>query len=238
MHIYFFSRFSQDLELVDDDLPSGLEVTINSVLSCIIEAFLVFFGSSYITAAMIPFCTLAVYYVARYYVRTSRQIRLLDIEAKAPLFSQFVEALSGLPSIRAYGWTEEYQRRNQIALDASQRPYYMLYCIQRWLNLVLDLVAAAIAIIVVAVATSLKGNSSLGLLGITLFNIVNFSTTLQVLVAEWTKLETSIGAISRIRSYVQNAKTEDLGSESEIIVPDSWPCYGTIEIAGASASYE
>ncbi|KAJ5587013.1 P-loop containing nucleoside triphosphate hydrolase protein [Penicillium hispanicum] len=231
------NRFSQDLELIDDDLPSGLELTINAVLSCLIEGFLVFVGSSYVTAAVIPFCAFVVYYVARYYVRTSRQIRLLDIEAKAPLFSQFLGVLSGLPSIRAYGWTEEYLRQNQVALDTSQRPYYILYCIQRWLNLVLDLIVAVIAIIVIAVATSLRGNSSLNLLGITLFNIVNFSATLQMLVAEWTQLETSIGAISRVRSYVQNAKTEDLASESET-VPDSWPCHGIVQISGVSATYD
>jgi hypothetical protein len=33
----------------------------------------------------------------------------------------------------------------QIALDASQRPSYLLYCIQRWIGLVLDLIVAGIA---------------------------------------------------------------------------------------------
>lgn len=229
-------RFSQDLELIDEELPSALELTNEAALSCIVEGFLVFFGSSYVTAAVIPVCILAVFYVARYYVRTSRQIRILDIETKAPLFSQFLEALSGLPSIRAYGWVGHYQRQNQIALDASQRPYYMLKCIQRWLNLVLDLIVAAIAVIVIAVATSMRG-SSLNLLGIALFNIVNFSSTLQTLVTEWTGLETSIGAVSRIRSYVQTTQTEDLASESES-VPDYWPGDGNVEISNVSASYE
>lgn len=206
-------------------------------MSCLVEGFLVFVGSSYITATIIPFCALVLYYVARYYVRTSRQIRLLDIEAKAPLFSHFLESLSGITSIRAYGWTEEYQRRSQIALDTSQRPYYIMFCIQRWLNLVLDLVVAFIAIIVISVALSLKGNASLALLGVSLFNIVNFSTTLQTLIREWTGLETSIGAVSRIRSYVQQAKTEDLESEVEV-VSAAWPFNGNVEIVNVSASYE
>lgn len=124
------------------------------------------------TVAVIPFCVLAVYYVAWYYIRTSRQIRLLEIEAKAPLFSQFLEALSGLSSIRAYGWSEHYRLQNQIALDASQRPFYMLYCIQRWLSLVLDLIVAGIAVAVIVTATSMRGSSSFNLFGIALFNIV------------------------------------------------------------------
>lgn len=236
--IWFLAcRFSQDLELIDDELPPALELTVNAALSCVIEGFLVFVGSSYITAAVIPVCVLVVYYVAKFYVQTSRQMRLLDIEAKAPLFSQFLEALNGLSSIRAYGWTEDYHRRNQIALDASQRPSYLLYCIQRWIGLVLDLIVAGIAAIVVAVAISMKGSPSMNLLGIALFNIVNFSGTLQMLVTDWIGLETSIGAVARIRSYVRQVTTEDLDSETET-VPEDWPRKGGIDITGLSASYE
>ncbi|KAF7526870.1 hypothetical protein PCG10_003424 [Penicillium crustosum] len=164
-------------------------------------------------------------------------MRLLDIEAKAPLFSQFLEALNGLSSIRAYGWTEDYHRRNQIALDASQRSSYLLYCIQRWIGLVLDLIVACIAVIVIAVAISMKGRPSMNLLGIALFNIVNFSGTLQRLVIYWIGLETSIGAVSRIRSYVLQATTEDLDTET-VAVPEDWPQQGGIDITGLSASYE
>ncbi|CAG8415715.1 unnamed protein product [Penicillium salamii] len=231
------NRFSQDLELIDGELPCALELTINAALSCVIEGFLVFFGSSYITAAAIPLCVLAVYYVARFYIQTSRQMRLLDIEKKAPLFSQFLETLGGLSSIRAYGWESDYQLRNRIALDASQRPFYMLYCIQRWITLVLDLLVAAIAVIVISVALSLRGTASMNLLGIALFNIVNFSWTLQSLVKNWIELETSIGAVSRIRSYEQQTATEDLASETHVIA-ENWPQNGCVEIYNLSASYD
>ncbi|KAJ5408595.1 P-loop containing nucleoside triphosphate hydrolase protein [Penicillium cosmopolitanum] len=231
------NRFSQDLELIDEELPETFESTVNGILFFIVEGFLIFVGSSYVTAAVIPFCILAVYYVARYYVRTSRQVRVLEIESKGPLFSKFLESLSGLASIRAYGWKEHYTLQNQIALDASQRPFYMLYCIQRWLSLVLDLIVAGIAVAVIAISMSLRGNSSLNMMGIALFNIVNFSGTLKMLIKEYTGLETSIGAISRIRSYVRNAKTEDLDSEVEI-PPSLWPLQGDVEISNLSASYD
>lgn len=231
------NRFSQDLELIDEELPSAFELAMDAALSCAVEGFLVFFGSSYVTAAVIPVCIVAVYYIAKYYIQTSRQVRLLDIEKKAPLFSNFLETLSGLSSIRAYGWTEEYRRLSREALDTSQRPFYILFCIQRWMNLVLDLLVAAIAVIVIAIALSLRGNPSMGFLGIALFNIVSFSTTLQQLVFEWTGLETSIGAVSRIRSYVREAKTEDLETEIQS-VPSSWPLRGEVEFDNVTASYE
>jgi ABC-type multidrug transport system fused ATPase/permease subunit len=84
---------------------------------------------------------------------------------------------------------------------------------------------------------SLRGNPSLNMMGIALFNIVNFSGTLKMLVRAYTGLETSIGAIARIRSFVRNAKTEDLDSEVEI-PPSLWPLRGDVEISNLSASYE
>lgn len=218
------------------ELPEAFQSTIIAGLSCIAEGVLVFVGSSYV-AACIPVCILVVYFVQNFYLRTSRQLRFLDIEAKAPLFSQFLEALSGLPTIRAYGWGEEYQRRNKIALDASQKPYYLMFCIQRWLNLVLDLLVACIAILVVAIATNLKGRVSSSFLGVALFSIVSFSGSLQQLITEWTLLETAIGAVSRIRSYVLRTQPEDLESETDYI-PENWPKDGEVQFHSVSASYQ
>ena len=195
-----------------------------------------FIGSPYLPA-VIPVCLIMVYFIQKFYLCTSRQVRLLDIESKAPLFSQFLEALSGLSTIRAYGWSKDYQRRNKLALDISQRPYYLLYCIQRWLNLVLDLLVACIAILLVAIATTLRGKSSSNYLGVALFSVVSFSDSLKQLITEWTQLETCIGAVSRIRSYAQRTPPEDLVIESAS-TPEHWLKDGEIEIRNLSASYE
>lgn len=175
------ARFSQDLQLIDNDLPTALDQTVFYILSSLGAAVLVFIGSGYVAVA-IPGCILILYLIQNYYLRTSRQLRLLDIEAKAPLFSQFLETLSGLACIRAYGWTENYLERNTELLNHSQKPYYLLWCIQRWLTLVLDLFVAGVAVLLVAISTN-SGHSEF--LGTSLFNVVNFSMTLQFLVAEW-----------------------------------------------------
>ena len=229
------SRFSQDLQLVDSDLPEAVDGTVFQLLSAVGSAILVFIGSGYVAAA-IPFCIFLLYLIQFYYLRTSRQLRLLDIEAKAPLFSQFLETMSGISCIRAYGWTGEYMQRNFEILDASQKPYYLLWCIQRWLTLVLDLFIAGIAILLVALATNIHAGST-GFLGVALFNIVTFSTTLQLLVTNWTQLETAVGAVNRIRSFVLKTKSEDLYDE-RAETPKDWPKDGAVTFTDVSASYQ
>ncbi|EGX94981.1 ABC transporter, transmembrane region, type 1 [Cordyceps militaris CM01] len=229
------NRFSQDLNLIDSELPSALDKTIIAILSALFSAVLVFIGSSYVGAA-IPLCIGALYIIQLYYLRTSRQLRLLDIESKAPLFSLFVESIEGLASIRAYNWSGNYMQRSMDILNTSQKPYYLMWCIQRWLTLVLNLVVAAVAILLVGLATNIRSGST-GFLGVALFNIVSFSQTLQLVVTEWTHLETAIGAVSRIRSFVLGTEREDAGGETEDL-PDEWPKTGSITFTDVSASYE
>ncbi|EJP64343.1 ABC transporter [Beauveria bassiana ARSEF 2860] len=229
------NRFSQDLNLIDSELPSALDKTVIAILSAFFSAVLVFIGSSYVGAA-IPLCIGALYIIQLYYLRTSRQLRLLDIESKAPLFSLFVESIEGLASIRAYNWSHHYMQRSIDILNSSQKPYYLMWCIQRWLTLVLNLVVAAVAVLLVGLATNIRGGST-GFLGVALFNIVSFSQTLQLVVTEWTHLETAIGAVSRVRSFVLGTEREDAIGETEDL-PSDWPKSGSITFANVSASYE
>jgi ATP-binding cassette, subfamily C (CFTR/MRP), member 1 len=196
---------------------------------------LVFISSGYVAAAF-PLCILALGFIQFYYLRTSRQLRLLEIETKAPLFSHFLETIKGVASIRAYGWSQNYIDQNYETLNISQQPYYLLYCVQIWLTLVLDLFNAGVAILIVALATSVRGGSS-GFLGVALFNIVIFSSTLQGLITQWTHVEMALGAINRIRSYVSNVKSENLSGEVST-VPEDWPRRGAIVFKDISASYE
>lgn len=229
------NRFSQDLQLIDSDLPQSLDETILNFLGVIVSAVLVFTGSGYVAAA-IPVCVVLISLIQTFYLRTSRQLRLLDIETKAPLFSHFIETLGGVSCIRAYGWSSEYMERSYEVLDASQKPYYLLWCIQRWLTIVLDLLAGGVAVMLVSFATQVR-NGSTGFLGVALFNVINFSGVLQAFVTQWTQLETALGAISRVKAFFEDTAPESSGSEVENL-PDDWPSAGVIVFENISASYE
>ena len=192
-------------------------------------------GASYV-AVTLPFTLLVLYMLQMYYLRTSRQLRFMDLEAKSPLFTHFLQTFQGLHTIRAFGWQHEFIETNLKHLDRSQRPYYLLYCIQRWLNLVLDLVVAALAVIVVTFATQLPSSSSGGDVGIALNNVLGFNQTLTLIITSWTTLETSLGAIARVKSFEEQTPKEHIPSE----VPplgEHWPENGMVEFRNVTASY-
>jgi ATP-binding cassette subfamily C (CFTR/MRP) protein 1 len=228
------NRFSQDMSLVDMMLPASSFEFILNVVSCLMSLILVCIGS-YWVAIIIPVAVIGLYFVQRYYLRTSRQIRLLDLEHKSPIYKLFTETNEGLETIRCYGW-QEYCNRNLLRrLNISQRPYYTLYMIQRWLNLVLDLVVCAIAVPLVAFALCIPDSSSTGSLGVALTSVLAFNTSLKFLIMMWTQAETSLGAVARTRSYEKDTPSED--QDDDLDPGTNWPT-GRVEFRNVSHSYE
>ncbi|KAK1493023.1 hypothetical protein CTAM01_09650 [Colletotrichum tamarilloi] len=242
--LYFFTttdsgvtlnRFSQDIALIDHRLPVSAWTAMYSFLTVLAETAIIATGSSYI-AALIPPSFLALYLLQKYYLRTSRQLRHIDLEAKSPLFTHFSEVLVGLPTIRAFAWSPAMLRENHALLDASQRPYYLFFCVQRWLNVVLDLFIAGMAVVLVAFALYFTNATTMGAIGLAMVNIINFNQTLSDFIEMWTMLETSLGAIARLKYFVRYTPREDRDGETDEM-PPAWPRGGKIEIENVTAAY-
>ncbi|KAG5656426.1 hypothetical protein KAF25_000013 [Fusarium avenaceum] len=229
------TRFSQDIGMVDNHLPLGLVVTLASFFGTIAKAGLLAASTPYI-AATFPLLAAVYFYLQRGYLRTSRQLRLLDLEEKAPLYTQFLETLSGLATIRAFGWVNAVIQANHALVDRSQRPFYLLMIVQRWLVLVLDLTTAALALLLVGLAVSLRGEVDVGLTGVSLVQLISLSETVNMLIQFWTSIETSIGAVARIKQFAEETGEESLPGETQE-PPPRWPEQGAIQISNLSASY-
>ncbi|GMG41307.1 unnamed protein product [Aspergillus oryzae var. brunneus] len=194
------------------------------------------FVTSKYAAISFPAVILAVYGIQKVYLRTSRQLRFLDLEAKAPLYSHFADCLGGLVTLRAFGWQQAMEERNHELLDYSQRPFYLLYAIQRWLTLTLDLVVAGIAVLLIVLVVVLRGSMSAGYVGVALLNVILFSQSIKLLVTFWTNLETHIGSILRVKMFSENVPSENLPTENDSLPPD-WPSQGNIVFDSVSAEY-
>lgn len=76
--------FSQDMTLLDNELPLALtNFTLDMFdtigITCVIASATPYLAIGY------PFLLVILYFVQKFYLRTSRQVRILDLEAKGPL---------------------------------------------------------------------------------------------------------------------------------------------------------
>ncbi|CZR65845.1 related to multidrug resistance protein [Phialocephala subalpina] len=225
--------FSQDMTLIDNELPIAVTNLACDIANALGMAAVIATSSPYL-AISYPFIFVILYVIQKFYLRTSRQLRLLDLEAKSPLYTHFLDTIRGLATFRAFGWVQEGINLNNRLLDTSQRPTYLLAMVQRWLGFALQSVVAVLAIVVVTLATQLR--SSTGLTGASLVTLMTFGDILNYIIRWYTQIETSMGAISRLKNFSEKVKSESLEGE-DVVPPKEWPLKGGIGINGVSASY-
>jgi ABC-type multidrug transport system fused ATPase/permease subunit len=173
----------------------------------------------------------------KFYLRTSQQIRLLDLEAKSPLFTQFLDLLQGLSTVRAFAWGPRFIERYLDLLDASQRPFYLLFCIQRWLALVLDLMTVVLVTVMMVLVVKLRDQLSPQLVALAFVQIMSFGQSLARVIQDWTKLETSLGAVARVKTFCTGTESENRPTETGT-VPENWPTHGHVVIEDLVAAYD
>lgn len=67
--------------------------------------------------------------------------------------------------------------------------------------------------------------------------LMSFGDILSGIVMHWTKLETAIAAVGRLKTFNEMMSPEHR-PEEDVIPPPEWPTNGTVELSHVSASYE
>lgn len=145
--------------------------------------------------------------------------------------------MQGINVIRAMRWQVPFQTRLQELLNQSQKPFYMLFCIRQWLQLVLDCIVMGLAVVLVSLVVSLRGQFSAGSIGVALNLILVFNQDLMQFIKSWTVLETSIGAVARIQDFVESTPSEEKQEAELSTVPPQWPERGDLTFNRVTASY-
>lgn len=228
------NRYTIDMNQIAKAVPSSIYNTMYVVLTTLIQLGIAFSGATYMTA-LLPFVVAAVYCIQRIYLFTSRQLRHLTMESQAPLVTSLRETSDGLIYIRGFGWQSQVFARSLKLIDQSQKPYYLLLCSQQMLALVLDLLAALIAGTLVLLTTFIKDSSSENEAGLSFLTIILLGTSFNRVVTQWTAMETVVGSLSRLSSYLDKTPQEPKQYTSPL--PPNWPQRGEIEMSNVTAYY-
>ncbi|KAI3399955.1 hypothetical protein diail_5111 [Diaporthe ilicicola] len=229
------SLFGQDIQLVDKELAPAFSSLTVQIFKLLFQACVLLLSQP-LMALSLPYSAMVVYAVQKVYLRTSRQLRLLELESRAAVFSSFLETVQGASTIRAFKWEREIAQQNIATLDGSQRPFYLLLCLQRWLNIVLNLLIAAIAVGTIWLAAFYRSSTTGGQIGMALNVIIVANTTLLALVESWTNLEISLGAVARLKEAETETPREDQPGERDT-PPPRWPSRGEIVLSCVTAAY-
>ncbi|TGO88153.1 hypothetical protein BPOR_0180g00080 [Botrytis porri] len=126
------NRFNQDLMPVDTQLPFQPLNTVSGLFAAIFQTILITVSTVYIVA-ILPVLEAALFLIQHFYLRTSKQLRQLDLESKAGLHTMIAEVYEGLVTIRAHGWQNIMRGGFYEKLDRSKEP--LTQKIQSWIAL-------------------------------------------------------------------------------------------------------
>uniref|UniRef100_A0A673HPC8 ATP-binding cassette, sub-family C (CFTR/MRP), member 2 n=1 Tax=Sinocyclocheilus rhinocerous TaxID=307959 RepID=A0A673HPC8_9TELE len=198
------NRFAKDIFTVDEMIPMSFRSWILCILGVLGTLFVICLATPIFTAVVVPMAVVY-YFVQRFYVPTSRQLRRLDSVSRSPIYSHFGETISGLSVIRAYGHQQRFLKQNEDTIDQNLKSVYPWFVSNRWLAMRLECL----------------GNLVVGLVGLSISYALSVTQILNWLVRMTSELETNIVAMERVREYAE------IKNEAPWITsnrpPDDWP---------------
>ncbi|XP_074237718.1 multidrug resistance-associated protein 1 isoform X8 [Saimiri boliviensis] len=221
------NRFSKELDTVDSMIPQVIKMFMGSLFN-VVGACIIILLATPIAAVIIPPLGLIYFFVQRFYVATSRQLKRLESVSRSPIYSHFNETLLGVSVIRAFEEQERFIRQSDLKVDENQKAYYPSIVANRWLAVRLECVGNCIVLFAALFAVMSRQSLSAGLVGLSVSYSLQVTTYLNWLVRMSSEMETNIVAVERLKEYSETEK-EAPWQIQETAPPNSWPQAGRVE---------
>lgn len=108
------------------------------------------------------------YFIQRFYVATSRQLKRLESVSRSPIYSHFGESVTGTATIRAYGVQGRFISESEAKVDFNQVCYYPSIIANRWLAIRLEMVGNMIIFFAALFAVLGRDTMNPGLVGLSI----------------------------------------------------------------------
>uniref|UniRef100_A0A4W5KSP6 ABC-type glutathione-S-conjugate transporter n=1 Tax=Hucho hucho TaxID=62062 RepID=A0A4W5KSP6_9TELE len=228
------NRFAKDIFTVDEAIPQSFRSWIMCFLGVLGTLFVICLATPIFTAIIIPLAVVY-YFVQRFYVASSRQLRRLDSVSRSPIYSHFGETVSGLSVIRAYGHQDRFLKHNEKVIDENLKSVYPWIISNRWLAIRLEFLGNLVVFFSALLAVIARDSLDSGLVGLSISYALNVTQTLNWLVRMTSELETNIVAVERVNEYTEIENEADWVSEMR--PPEKWPEAGRLRFENFKVRY-
>ncbi|XP_059549253.1 multidrug resistance-associated protein 1 isoform X1 [Myotis daubentonii] len=229
------NRFSKEMDTVDSMIPQVIKMFMGSLFN-VIGACIIILLATPIAAVIIPPLGLIYFFVQRFYVASSRQLKRLESVSRSPVYSHFNETLLGVSVIRAFAEQERFICQSDLKVDENQKAYYPSIVANRWLAVRLECVGNCIVLFATLFAVISRNSLSAGLVGLSISYSLQVTTYLNWLVRMSSEMETNIVAVERLKEYSETEK-EAPWRIQEMTPASTWPQVGRVEFRDYSLRY-
>ncbi|KAF3923710.1 hypothetical protein ABW20_dc0104162 [Dactylellina cionopaga] len=232
------NRFSGDIYKVDELLARTFNQLFANAARCAFTFIVISWGTPAFIALIVPLLMLY-FYIQRYYLSTSRELKRLDSTSRSPVFAHFQESLGGLATIRAYQQQDRFWHENEMLVDGNLRAYFPSISANRWLAVRLEFLGSLIilgAAVFAVVAVAGGSPLSAGMVGLSMSYALQITQSLNWVVRQTVEVETNIVSVERILEYAR------LKPEAPEVIKKNrpsvaWPTNGGVQFKNYSTRY-
>nr|XP_028561207.1 multidrug resistance-associated protein 1-like isoform X1 [Podarcis muralis] len=229
------NRFSKEIDTIDSIIPQVIKMFMGSMFN-VIGACIIILLATPVAAVVIPPLGFIYFFVQRFYVATSRQLKRLESVSRSPVYSHFNETLLGVSVIRAFEEQKRFIKQSDVKVDENQKAYYPSIVANRWLAVRLEYVGNFIVLFASLFAVIARNSLSPGLVGLSISYSLQITTYLNWLVRMSSEMETNIVAVERVKEYSEKEKEAEW-TIKQTAPPSNWPHEGKVEFKGYGLRY-
>ncbi|KAF9431317.1 Canalicular multispecific organic anion transporter 2 [Podila epigama] len=232
-------RFSYDTHIVDNHLPLLLPGLLRYSTS-ILAIFVVIYYSIPSFVFAIPPLVIIFLLAQFFYFKTACSFKRLSSVAKAPLYDNFEEALTGAHILRSdKTFATVFEHKNLALSDvvANTTNYQMLAT--HWLTVRLQIISAVAVLAVAYFGVEDVEHISTSRVGLSLVYVLGLSTVFTLFVRSFNDLQILLISVERIHEYSRKPNEAPLETEpmSAVKIPQGWIREGRIEFKNYSTRY-
>jgi len=232
-------RFSKEQSVVDLLLAFGLNNSTYLFINflCFI-CLMAVYNSMF--AIVVPFVLLGFYKLQKYYRRSSREIKRLDTQSRAPVLSIFSTIMNGSTMIQAFDQQQTFMQKLFLQTDIINRVNFVSQCSVRWLGQYADVLATICIFTVVLVIIIQIDNIDVSLVSLSIVYAASIGQILIVIINSTIELENNMESIDVCikfsKDILQEAPHET--NIDEGLLGQGWPSYGMLQMKDVTLQYK
>ena len=237
------NRFAKDVATLDDVLPRSLGFWLPGLFDVIATIIICTYATPWFIIVIIPLL-IGYFFLQRYFIATSRQLKRLESVTRSPIYNNFSETLGGPSTIRAFDKVESFCEYNENIVDINMKCYYPNLSSNRWLAVRLESIANLIVLAEAIFATLSRNTLDPAIVGLSISYAMSITQTLNWWVRQTSEIESNIVVVERIKEYSdvkQEAPeyTEEMKMNDKSVNKPSekWPEQGKITFEKYSTRY-
>ncbi|XP_034031624.1 LOW QUALITY PROTEIN: cystic fibrosis transmembrane conductance regulator [Thalassophryne amazonica] len=243
------NRFTKDMATIDDMLPLVLFDLVQLTLIVIGAIFTVSIIRPYIFIASIPLAVIFVI-LRKYFLRTGQQLKLLEAEARSPIFSHLIISLKGLWTIRAFECQTYFEMLFHKALNTHTAMWFHYLTTLRWFLVRCDMIYVLFFIAATFIAMGTNQDKP-GEIGIIVAMAMLILGTFQWAIITSITVDELMHSVERVFKFIDLPSEEPLSAKGgkgggkggpDLVIEnphahDCWPNRGQINVQGLTVKH-